>query len=311
MLDYSGFKSEFISRCRQNLGESAFAAAGRDVYIEEQPVRKAQAGELTGLIFRTRGSSCSPTLYVEDFFRMYESGHSVDELSLAALTNVIPYIDNAPGFPEDAFEDTSKLRVRLLNSSRNSDYLKEVPHADSGCGLSLIAEVRSGEYRAVVTNGLMESMDISREELFEIALENSSAEDPPVLYELSELLMKGHDSCTDLLGSEPGTFFPADSLYLLSNRNCFWGSAVLFYPGLLGRLCELLNGPFFVLPSSVHEVLLLPESGGDPQRLAEIIGNANRTVVSDEDYLSDDLYICEAGTLRRIPAVIEKAATLS
>ena len=300
MLDYSGFKSEFISLCRDRLSECARICADNEVYIEEQIVKKAQSGELTGLIFRSRGSTCSPTIYVEDFFRMYKSGHSVDDLSVAAMMNVIPYINNAPGFPEDTFEDTANLRVRLLNISRNSEYLKGVPHMDCGCGLALIAEVRSGEFRAVVTSGLLESMEISRNELFETALENSMAADPPVLYELSELLMKGHDCCTDLLETESGAFIPADSLYLLSNRDCFWGSAVMFYPGLLGRLCELLNGAFFVLPSSVHEVLLLPESDGDPQRLADIICNANRTVVSEEDYLSDDLFICRSGRLRRI-----------
>ena len=300
MLDYSAFKNEFISLCRDRLSECARVCADNEVYIEEQTVKKAQLGELTGLIFRSRGSSCSPTIYVEDFFRMYKSGHSVDDLSAAAMDNVIPYIGSAPGFTEDTFEDTANLRVRLLNISRNSDYLSGVPHIDCGCGLALVAEVRSGEFRAVVTTALLESMEISRDELFETALENSAAADPPVLYELSELLMKGHDCCTDLLGTEPGTCIHADSLYLLSNRDCFWGSAALFYPGLLERLCELLNGAFFVLPSSVHEVLLLPESDGDPQRLADIICNANRTVVSDDDYLSDDLYICRSGRLRRI-----------
>ena len=300
MLDYSGFKSEFISRCRERLSESAVSRADNEVCIEEKPVRKAQTGQLTGLIFRARGSTCSPTIYVEDFYRMYESGHSVDDLSLAAMMNVIPYINDSPGFPEDAFEDTANLRVRLLNVSRNREYLNGVPHMDCGCGLALIAEVRSGEFRAVVTEGLLESMEMSRNELFGAALENSSAADPPVLYELSELLMKGHDLCRNLLEEEHAAFIPTDSLYLLSNRDCFWGSAVLFYPGLLGKLCELLNGSFFVLPSSVHEVLLLPESDGDPQRLADIICNANRTVVSEDDYLSDDLFICRSGRLRRI-----------
>ena len=117
---------------------------------------------------------------------------------------------------------------------------------------------------------------------------------------LRSILMKGHDLCRNLLEEEYAAFIPTDSLYLLSNRDCFWGSAALFYPGLLGKLCELLNGSFFVLPSSVHEVLLLPESDGDPQRLADIICNANRTVVSEDDYLSDDLFICRSGRLRRI-----------
>lgn len=301
MLDYTGFKNEFITLCRQKLDESAFASTSNKVFIEEHTVKKAQYGELTGLIFRTGGSTCSPTIYVEDFFRMYKSGLSVDDLSLAALANVVPYINTTPDFPENAFEDAANLRVRLLNSSRNREYLKSVPHIDSGCGLALIAEVRSGEFRAVVTDGLLDSMEISRDELFETALENSAVEEPPVLYSLPELLEEGHCSCRNYLNEGGSPVLASDiTLYMLSNKECFRGAAVLFYPGMTAKLCELLGGAFYVLPSSVHELLLLPVAEGDPQKLGSIISSANRTVVSDDDYLSDDLFICEAGTLRKI-----------
>ena len=311
-MDYSTFKNDFISGCRERLAAHTRTDAyeGGDIFIEEKPVKKAQFGELTGLIFRKGDSTCAPTIYVEDFYRLHRDGYSAGTLSVSAVNSILPYIDSGPDISEDAFEDTANLRVRLLNRARNRDYLENVPHIDNNCGLALTAEIRSGEFSAVVTDDLLDSMEMGKDELFEIALANSSVNDPPVLFDLSELLTEGHDSCRNLLGGDSGSDLPGsdacsilpapDTLYLLSNRSCFRGAAVLFYPGITEKIGRLLGGAFFVLPSSIHEVLILPVSEGDPQRLADIIGSANRTVVSDEDYLSDDLLLCEEGRLRRV-----------
>ena len=303
MLDYYSFKNEFVTRCRERLSGSVGGGTAGDIIIEERPVTKAQLGELTGLIFRASGSNCAPTVYIEDFYRSYRNGFSVDELSIAAVNKMLRYIGNTPELSEDDLEDPANLRVRLLNRSRNTVFLKDVPYMDTGCGLALITEISSGEFRAVVTHDLLDSLGMSEEELFEAALENSSADEPAVLYSLTEMLDEGHDSCRNYLESGPAITagaLPQDVLYMLSNKSCFRGAAVLFYPGMAAKLNALLKGAFYVLPSSVHELLLLPVSEGDPQRLAAIIGSANRTVVNEEDYLSDDLYVCEGGVVRRV-----------
>lgn len=310
MLGFTEFKNEFVTRCSERLAACTGACAGSGVKIEEQRITKAQLGELTGLIFRAGASSCAPTLYAEDFYRMYRDGHSLDELSIAAAGNISRYLREAPDLSENAFEDTANLRIRLLNRSRNSGFLNKVPYMDTGCGLVLVAEVVSGEYRAVVTESLLDSIGISRDELFDTAVSNSVEKDPPVLFELSELLSLGHDICANLLDKAPGTILPApDSLYLLSNKDSFRGAAALFYPGVAEKICELMGGTFYVLPSSVHEVLILPFSEGDPQKLADIICSANKTVVDKSDFLSDDLYLCKEGVVSRINCSITSAVT--
>ena len=300
MLDYNSFKGEFVSSCRERLAAGSHSFTGGCITIEEKTVTKAQYGDLTGLIFRADGSNCAPTVYVEDFYRSYRNGCSVEELSIAAVNSMMHYAASPPAFFEDALKDTANLRVRLLNISRNSLFLRDVPYIDTGCGLALIAEIVSGEYRAVVTDEILASYEMSRDELFEAAFENSLSDEPPVLFALTDMLSNGSESCVDYLEDSSRRFLPpAEALFLLSNRSCFRGAAALFYPGITARLNELMGGAFYVLPSSIHELLLLPLSEGDPQKLAEIIGSANRTVVNDADYLSDDLYICEDGNIRR------------
>lgn len=304
MLDFREFKSEFVSACRSNIASFTECFGCGDIEIEERSVTKAQRGPLSGLIFRTSDTVAAPTYYVEDFYRMYRDGASISELSFDIAQNAFHYIHEDPplSFEESAksFEDAANLRIRLINSSRNAELLSTVPNRETGCGLSLIPEVRSGPYRAVVTKELMKSFGISEHDLMLIALANTAAFDVPVLADLTEMLCVGQDDCENLLlkglSTEP---LPApDSLYVLTNDKFFWGASVLLYPGMTSRLSALLGGDFYVLPSSVHEVLLLPVSMGDPDKLLETIHEGNRTVVNEEDFLSDDLIICEDGDLK-------------
>lgn len=300
MLDFTEFKKEFITGCRKELAGMAFSASG-GVELEERSIRKAQRGELAGLIFKTPDTVCAPTYYVEDFYDAYKEGKTVRNLSQDAVRNACHYIQHPPVLPDISlgiFEDPSLLRVRLINKSKNRDYLTNVPHIDA-CGLALIAEIRFGEYRAVITDELLDEMGMSKEDLFETALDNSSAYDRATLFDLSEVFQSATGDCENLLESSTAAPLPA-SLYVLSNEDSFFGAAALFYPGMLERLTILIGGAFYVLPSSIHEVLVLPVTGGDAQKLADIIKTANRTVTDSDVFLADDLFVCEAGRLRQV-----------
>ena len=300
MLDFTEFKKEFITGCRKELAGMALSAFG-SVELEERSIRKAQRGELAGLIFKTPDTVCAPTYYVEDFYDAYKEGKTVRNLSQDAVRNACHYIQHPPVLPDISpgiFKAPSLLRVRLINKSKNRDYLTNVPHIDA-CGLALIAEIRFGEYRAVITDGLLDQMDMSKEELFETALDNSSSYDRATLFDLSEVFQSATGECENLLESSTTAPLPA-SLYVLSNEDSFFGAAALFYPGMLERPTILMGGAFYVLPSSIHEVLVLPVTGGDAQKLADIIKTANRTVTDSDVFLADDLFVCEAGRLRQV-----------
>lgn len=66
------------------------------------------------------------------------------------------------------------------------------------------------------------------------------------------------------------------------------------------RIHELLGGDFYVLPSSVHELILLKAEDQDPKQLADLVRSANRSVVKENEILADDLYVCESGRLCRV-----------
>lgn len=300
MLDLMGFKKEFVSLCRDALCESGPA----DMEIEERMVNKAQRGMLNGILFRMDGLECSPTFYAEDFYQAYRSGTPIADLSREAVETAVSSLDLAGQLAQYSYDmigDPDKLRIRMLNKGRNKEYLSGIPCRDLGCGFVYIAEIISGEYRAIITDGLMKEYEMTRDELFDIAVRNTVESFPAVLHDLSMSVICGPDECENLL-DRPAGRVPAGAGpgFVLTNSGFFWGAGALFYPGVIDRIHDLLGGDFYVLPSSVHELILIAVDDQDPQQLADLIRSANREVVSDSEILADDLYICESGELCRV-----------
>ena len=164
-----------------------------------------------------------------------------------------------------------------------------------------IAEIGCGEYGAVITDALMEEYDMTADEMFDTAIKNSAERFPAVLQDLGDSVISDPEECRNFLyqasGKMPAGAGPA---FVLTNSRFFWGAGALFYPGVIGRIHELLDGDFYVLPSSVHELILIAVDDQDPKQLADLVRSANRSVVKDSEILADDLFICESGQLNRV-----------
>ena len=297
MLSFREFTEEFISGCNGVLKADTKSA----IRVETGTVTKPQRGELTGLRFIKEGSRVAPTLYVEDLYSRYTRGCPVERITHEAVETIKRSFDVVLPFPDSDFDLESMredIRLRLLSIERNPGIAQSVPYMDVGGGLMLIADVVRGDFRAVITNELLKDFDITKDELFEIALGNIP-EDEATMYVLSDVVCSGAEEKLELLsGCEHGSL-PEDAVvFVLSNREAYWGAAALFYPGVMDKLRDMLGG-FYVIPSSVHELLIMRiTADADPDYISEMIWSANRSVVDEEDVLSDDLYICESGKLR-------------
>ena len=80
-------------------------------------------------------------------------------------------------------------------------------------------------------------------------------------------------------------------MYVLSNQQKLFGAACMLYPGVLKEFAKKLQNDFFILPSSVHEIILVPaEKGTDKDTLREIVTDINRTQVAEDEVLADSVY---------------------
>lgn len=126
-----------------------------------------------------------------------------------------------------------------------------------------------------VCDNLLARLDICEELLFAAAMDNTQFMCPYLLQSIEEAL---HID----LGLED---IP---MYVLTNKQLHHGAGVILYPGMKNRIEELI-GDFVVLPSSIHETILIPESLNNPE-VVNIIQEVNRTTVDELEVLSDRPY---------------------
>lgn len=284
-------------------------AAKRDILAQLEGSWKVKENEvtknnvtLTGLVFIKDDAPGGPTIYAEDICDIVNSGEPYEDVvrhmaeSISASSEMFSAL--ASKFDISDFESVKdRLEIRLIGTDRNKDFLDDLVYREACSGLALVPDfvnyVLDGEMRARVTRGMAREFGVSDEEIISKALENSMKKNPPVFFSMEDAVCYGSDNSRNLLNLDTLPY-EKEGMYVLSNTGMSNGACALFYPGVADKINDLL-GDFFVLPSSVHEIIIVPATKGDPVKLTEIIRGANRSVVADQEILSDHLYIFRAG----------------
>lgn len=170
-----------------------------------------------------------------------------------------------------------------------------MPYADVGNGLALTVDInmsedRGGDWRVAINHGVMEALGVDKETLFITAMDDSMVNAPAVLTDMSMALFSPEKE--NLLDRkeplEPGD---VSGMYVLTNEAGTLGASALYYPDVKEKAAELMGAGYYVLPSSIHEVILVPDTmDHDVKDLCDMVKQANRTVVEPKDVLSDNVY---------------------
>ena len=184
----------------------------------------------------------------------------------------------------DYREARERLVYRLIQTRRNERLLQQIPHVPY-LDLSIVFELywkQEGQYcSCLVYNSHLEQWGVTPEEVERQARENTPIRLPAVFDSLEQMLLPMMGG----LRQEPS------GLSVLSNREGFHGAAAILYPGELKRAADQLQNDLVVLPSSIHEVLLLPDDPGqDYGMLTRLVQEINRNEVEQEEWLSDHPY---------------------
>lgn len=265
--------------------------SGHSLKVEQ--IDKGNGLQMTGLIIRNGKEPFGPVIYLEPYYEQQQEGRSIEDI-VEDIVSV--YCENAAApmsgsMVKDLLNwDLMKERVvyRLINEEKNRRKLAEVPNTgwlDLAVVYYLYLEEKSGQVYAAVTNGLMKSWGISQEELHRHAEKN-----------MQELLPEVMENILDVLSCQnsPQTVEeeqPVLSVYVLTNKTRAYGASALLYGNALKRMAEKWNTDILILPSSLHEVLILPDDyGKDYKGFRSMVEEVNRDVVGPESYLSSNVY---------------------
>ena len=174
---------------------------------------------------------------------------------------------------------------KLLNRDLNRELLGILPHRDF-LDLAIvysIARADGNRMGAILVNDMLaEKLGLDEEDLWELARENTPRLFPAQNVKISDFL--GIDTEQDRL------------MQAMTNSCSAYGAGVVLYPGVLEQQYEAFGCDYYILPSSVHEVILLPDRGGiGPDVLAEMVGSINDGMVAPKELLSYSVYRYELG----------------
>ncbi len=286
-MDYLKFQKKIRKEVAKKLGSHY------DIKIKS--VAKNNNVSLTGLSFSMKKSMLKPVIYLEDYFDRYLEGEPI-----SGLADDVICVYRSTEVRSDSFEkiDLSfekwkkKIVYRLVSKKKNKEALKDIPHVpylDLVVIFYLVYDSRNDVLESIrIENNLAEKWNLTAAELFRIAEENTPRLFPYKLEYLHKLL--DEDETNDVLYTPERD--PDDSFFVLSNTNVVYGASVILYPKLLKRIAEDFNSDLYVLPSSIHEVLILPlKKIGDKEAFSKIISEVNSTCLSEEEILSNHTYI--------------------
>ena len=283
---------EFGNKICKALKESM--GAGYDAAYKE--VIKNNGVCLHAIMINKKGSNVSPAIYIDELFGDYEEGRSFGDIVYDILC---VYQKNAREIRMDMEFFTHFERVKdrvlykLIHKESNINLLADIPYIEWN-DLALVfyysfEDERFGKATILIRNSHLDMWKISQSELYENARKNMLKLRPeemlPIKQIISEILSENSVAYT------VSEHEPEIAMYVLSNRERLYGAAALLYAASLKELAKKLNKNLIILPSSVHEVLLVPDDGmTEKDFFRQMVKEVNDSQVEPEERLSYNVY---------------------
>ena len=290
----------------QVVKEAVEAALGDGFEVSIHEVLKNNDTHLTGLTIRAEESNIGPTIYLERSFEKYKAGDApipviVSEILSVYESNKAMMFVDAP-LVTDFTACKERICYKLVNADRNKTLLSDAPHKMVCDDLAvlffiLVSNDEAGTASITVRNNMFDLWGVDEDELFNIALVNTQKLFRGNVMSMASVMM---ELLSDRMDDENAKEFydmvvsEEDMLpmYVCSNKQRINGAGVLLYANLLKEFAERVGADFYILPSSIHETLLVPVSDQmDVEYLRSMVREVNSTQVAPEEVLSDNVYV--------------------
>lgn len=278
-MNYEQFIHAMLECAKTKLSESE--------HVEKQEILKNNGVVAIGLSIRNKGENTAPIIYLEEYYKRYCLGETIEMLTEHLLSRS----RSAPPAPMWKYEDILDFRkvkrqvvYKLINAERNQKLLKEVPNLpmlDLAIVFYVLVPVNDCENCSIlIRNAHMDYWELPISLLYQCAKENTQRLCP---YSLSPL--------ADVLEQYIGELAVDSPLIVLSNETGVNGASAILYPQMPKRIYQYVGRNYYLLPSSIHEFLIMPEDKHIlPEHLKEIVQDVNENHIAEEEILSDSVY---------------------
>ena len=302
-----------------------------DAQVHLQEVTKKNGLTLTGVVIPVEETNITPTIYLDSFYQEYCNGKNLDSCVGDVADIWIENMDTDLSVDVNRILDygniKDKLQVRICDPEKNREWLADkavTMHGDFAAYYTAnLSENEDGIASTAVTKNLLEAWNVDVDTLHKDAMA-ADKNRGPALYSMDNLMesVAFGGKAENLLNGEQEVNMFMLPMFCLTNEKKMNAASLILHEDIRKQIGEFMKGDFYVLPSSMHETLLVPDNGDfDVKTLNARVKEVNATEVAPEDILSDKVQFCDGKTAvmenaekrearmeREKAAVIEKSA---
>lgn len=298
MNDKEQFYKEFYSAL-----EKAMEPSGG--HLIEMDIPKNN-GIMKGITIKFDNIALAPTVYPDFYYQDWQEGRPMSDIVSDIRKDIIKTAPEISHFSIGSMNPDSAvnhLHVAVVNYENNKEWLKNIPH-ERVADLAVFAKwrFRNADRDLVaaskITEPLLAHLQLTKEEALKIAKSNTARS---AKFESMDTVMKNIMMADGMDRELAEMMFPAQAtpLSVLTNESGIDGAAVIACPEVLKAVHKEIGEDFYILPSSIHEALILPKSfTDDVEDLKQMVQSVNHSDVPLEDRLSDTVYEFDGRSLK-------------
>lgn len=271
-----------------------------DVTISQNKIVKNNGVSLLGMLIKKEGEQVSPNIYMEKYYDLYTKDTELEFIVNQLIKDYKHSIVEAPGYITEnilVYENIKdRIFYKIIGTDTNQELLLNSPHQLFGDDFALVycilAESHNNQIGTIkITHNILHELGINENVLFEIADANTPKLFPSTINSMNDMifgLMNG-----DTKENTIDDFDLSKGMHVLTNAQGINGASVIAYPGLLHTIYNHFGVDYVILPSSVHEVIILPldQITGDINSMSQMVSEINGAQVAPEEVLSNKAYL--------------------
>ncbi|WP_285824133.1 DUF5688 family protein [Schaedlerella arabinosiphila] len=284
--------AEFKEALKKQVQEKSDA----DVEVKIIPILKNNQTESENLTYTGKNYNLFPSIRLKEFYKKYQ------ELGMDwCVDAAVSILGDVKKISKDQLIGTwesakGRIVMELVKRSWNQERLGDIPYK-AFLDLAIIyrlklCECRSGDVVHTVTNEMMEYWNITGKELDEAAFANLQKED----FMITDLKQEICNVMQVPMEQNPEND-DKEWAYVFTNRRRTRGAIAMLRTDLLDAFAKAQEMDFFILPSSVHDVLLVPAKNDENiSKLRKTVRDINEDTLEPEEWLSDEVYYFRRST---------------
>ena len=291
---------EFLEATRARVQEEL-----PDTQVKIQQVNKLQGESYIGISVQPEGAAAAATFNIGPAFERYQADPSQESAILDKIAADAKQVSAAiPIFEVNSITDyesaKSHLVMQVVPVEPNKEMLENIPHKTVE-DIAVVYRVElphpeDSSATTLVTNQLLDQYGVTPDQLHADAVAAQLANHPPVLKNMSEMMAEMSGGMFDM---------PESPMWVATVEGGVNGASVTQLPDFLQEAAERLGGDFFVLPSSIHEVLFIRDDGSfERDQLESMVRGVIEKAVTFESRVAEGMSLYSAESAKDTMTVL-------